>query len=90
MKSALGAQREFVRIEDEEPQGQAFEPVVVFPGQQDRQTQPAFDTSAREPAFPAPNGNAPPRTATKPAEAGETERALREALEKLQRMSGAA
>ena len=101
MKSALGAQREFVRIEDEEPQGQAFEPVVVFPGQQDRQTQPAFDTNAREPAFPAPNGNdlgprpfdspvATPRTATKPAEAGETERALREALEKLQRMSGAA
>ena len=100
MKSALGAQREFVRIEDEEPQGQAFEPVVVFPGQQDRQAQAPFEAPAREQAFAAPldsddgqrrfDSPVATRPAAKPAEAGETERALREALEKLQRMSGAA
>ncbi len=100
MKSALGAQREFVRIEDEEPQGQAFEAVVVFPGQQDRQPQAPFDTPAREQVFAAPldsnqghrrfDSPAAMRPAAKAAEAGEAERALREALEKLQRMSGAA
>lgn len=100
MKSALGAQREFVRIEDEEPQGQAFEPVVVFPGQQDRQAPAGIDGAAREAVFPSPQDSehgqrrfdspVTGRSAAKPAEAGETERALREALEKLQRMSGAA
>ena len=92
MKSPFGLPREPVRIEDED-EGEASmiaEPVVVFPGQGTRESAPApfgaatlrpFDGPAARAARPAPGAI--------PASA-DTERALREALEKLQRMSGAA
>lgn len=79
MKSPLG-QREPVRIDDDEGDADAGEPVVVFPGQSAR----PFDAPMQRAEHPAA---ATPRPATDP---GATERALREALEKLQRMSGAA
>ena len=101
-----GSTREFVRIEeDESDQNAVPEPVVVFPGQDDRRAAPAADGTPREPIMEKPSGanrpklrafDAPsdgvtrPSRAAEPAEANETERALREALEKLQRMSGAA
>ena len=101
-----GSTREFVRIEEDENDQNAMpEPVVVFPGQDDRRAAPAADGTPREPimekpsvgnrpklrAFDAPSDGATrPSRAAEPAEANETERALREALEKLQRMSGAA
>lgn len=119
MRSPLGANREFVRVEDEDAndgdRDEAIEPVVVFPGQQHpRRAAPASDGPTRDPLtqasppqpgfrpFDGPGGGAsaaagafgdPPAPAAPPAkraDSGETERALREALEKLQRMSGAA
>lgn len=101
-----GSPREFVRIdEDEADLGAAPESVVVFPGQDDRRATPAADSTPREPilksaaepapaaprAFDAPGTHSRTRgLSDNPADANETERALREALEKLQRMSGAA
>lgn len=88
------------------PGGEPIEPVVVFPGQSARRASPASDGPARDAvAFsstplrpfdaPATRTEAAGRPASfappaKPADAGETERALREALEKLQKMSGVA
>ncbi|ANY18869.1 hypothetical protein A6F68_00334 [Tsuneonella dongtanensis] len=101
MKSPFGLPREAARVEDDpEELDAAIEPVVVFPGQATRRAMPAADGPARDatPAsirpFDAPAdrvavSSASPRSAA-PANPGETERALREALEKLQRMSGAA
>lgn len=98
MRNALGANREFVRIEEDDAAAPA-EPVVVFPGQDSSpaqpepaaaqfQPQPAADAAPRP--FDSPVTQ-PVRKSGEPApNAGETERALREALEKLQRMSGAA
>lgn len=81
MKSPFGGGREFVRIDDEaaEDEEEDIEPVVVFPGQDTRSASAAHEA----PAAPA----AAPARATDPAE---TERALRDALAKLQKMSGAA
>ena len=100
--------REFVRIEDEMPAAdaaadEAIEPVVVFPGQEQRRAAPpadrapadrssigrlpdggAAETAGVERPFAAP---ASIRSASDPMQ---TERALREALHKLQRLSGAA
>lgn len=97
MKSPLGEHREFVRIEDEEDVSDASdapEPVVVFPGQ--GESQPRVSNQPRP--FDAPPdavskglARATPTTpAQSPTDPAETERALRDALEKLQRMSGAA
>ncbi len=101
MKTPPATPNEFVRIE-EEADGGEIEPVVVFPGQEtaraDTDSAPrepakpqAFPPSAAARPFDAP-GSRPADGAEKnaAADAGETERALREALEKLQRMSGAA
>ena len=114
MRSPLGGNREFVRVEDEDDGDHdgAIEPVVVFPGQQQpRRAAPASDGPTRDPLTQAgapktgfrpfdgpvavesvaPGQFAEPATPpAKKADSGETERALREALEKLQRMSGAA
>ncbi|MCT2557718.1 hypothetical protein N0B51_01855 [Tsuneonella sp. YG55] len=100
MKSPFGIQREPVRVEDDEPTGdageeeeEAIEPIVVFPGQAHR---PAPPTATGPRPFDAPGVRAEAATrgpATAPGRAAptdETERALRDALEKLQRMSGTA
>lgn len=101
MKGRFGTQQAFVRIDDDEP-ATVSHPVVVFPGQDNRRAEPAVDGPSRDPLgaaqmpppvvrpFDSPV-QAPLAGATpaEPANAGETERALREALEKLQRMSGA-
>ena len=101
MRGPLGGGREFVRIDDDADEGR--EGVVVFPGQSDRRATPATDGPARDPGHApapvAPTGaprpfDAPvgaPASATSPhADSGEAEKALRDALEKLNRMSGAA
>jgi hypothetical protein len=103
MKSPFGLPREAVRIEDEDTDFDSIEPVVVFPHQADRRPAPATDGLPHGGAFaaasrpfdaPATRLEALDRTgiaAPGPrADSGETERALREALEKLHRMSGAA
>jgi hypothetical protein len=94
-------EREFVRIEDAED-NDLPEPVVVFPGQEDRRATPAADGPAREagapPAppqrrpFDAPAGDAEGAGTARrePLDEAQAERALREALQKLQRLSGAA
>nr|WP_137677194.1 hypothetical protein [Parerythrobacter lutipelagi] len=103
MKGRFGQQQSFVRIDDDEPAA-AGQPVVVFPGQENRRAEPASDGPTRDPlAAPAATPQAPaamrpfdgpaqaPVAGAVPAEranAGETEKALRDALEKLQRMSG--
>lgn len=104
MKGRFAAPQPFVRIEDDEPVA-AEEPVVVFPGQENRRAEPASDGPSRDPLdagswhapaatpmrpFDAPSqATAAGARPAQPANSGETERALREALEKLQRMSGA-
>ena len=99
MKNALSTPREFVRIDDDEQYSDQVEPVVVFPGQNQAAPAPAahdFGLAASAAASPrqgqaARRFDSPAATpAARPTDAGETERALREALEKLQRMSGAA
>ncbi|QDM40955.1 hypothetical protein [Altererythrobacter sp. TH136] len=99
MKSPFGLPREPVRIEDEAAaDDDGIEPVVMFPGQTVHELTPAPLTAAGRP-FDAPLQRAqaavgrvsfgqPGGPATR--DPGETERALREALEKLQRLSGAA
>jgi hypothetical protein len=86
MKSPFGAPRESIRIE--EAGNEDDEPVVSFPVQAVRSTVPADDQPARAEEAAAQVRTPQPLAAR--ADAGETERALREALEKLQRMSGAA
>ncbi|MXO55900.1 hypothetical protein [Pontixanthobacter gangjinensis] len=106
MKSQFSANQEFVRIDDEDVGASSSEPVVVFPGQDQRQASPAPDGPTRNPImngreveaanaprpFDAPVSDAPAVNTNRPTahNAGQTERALREALEKLQRMSGTA
>ena len=99
--------REFVRIEDEAPAvdaaDDAIEPIVVFPGQEQRRAAPPADAApADHPSIGrVTNGAAPDiapveRPFAAPASLGrgtdpmQTERALRDALQKLQRLSGAA
>lgn len=93
MKAAFAPHREFVRIEDEEPQAEGPEPVVAFP-----QAAPA-PTSAEPaptaPVAPAPFAPAPfaaPQAAAgnPPMDRESTEAALRQALARLQQLSGAA
>jgi hypothetical protein len=94
MKSPLGNHREFPRVEDDEPivAAAAPEAVVIFPGQGSPAAIAARPFDA--PTGATPTGGlaraVPTMPAQKPADPAETERALREALEKLQRMSGAA
>ena len=90
MKSPLG-HREPVRIEDADDAEEEAEPVVVFPGQAARRAAPVAEAPARP--FDAPLQRAENSAAAvrhPSADPGATERALRDALEKLQRMSGAA
>lgn len=93
MRSKLGDVREAVRVEDEHVPTD-FEPVVTFPGVEARRAFPAPDGPSRDAGFaaqhdfsrPAPFAMPQPR-ASDPAA---TEAALRDALTKLQRISGAA
>lgn len=105
MKSPFASGQEFVRIDDDDqPADGSVQPAVVFPGAE-RKAAPASDGPTRNPIFsgdpdiqPAPRRfDAPGQSPTNgaagqapKASPGETERALKEALEKLQRMSGAA
>lgn len=89
--------RESVRIEDEAPAGdasagEAIEPVVIFPGQDQRRAAPSADRSADAVAPQAPERlfAAPASAKGGASDPMHTERALREALHKLQRLSGAA
>ncbi len=106
MKSPFASGEEFVRVEDDEHFDGPPEPEVVFPGAERRAApavdgptrDPAMETvadTAEVPAarpFDAPSESPANGPAKQPVAAnpGDTERALREALEKLQRMSGAA
>ncbi|WAT17003.1 hypothetical protein OZN62_08615 [Aurantiacibacter sp. MUD11] len=79
---------EFPRIEEPEPEADGAEPAVLFPGQQERKPAPAPTDNARP--FDPPAGREAPVTARserpKPSN-DDNERALREALLNLQRMS---
>lgn len=97
MKNPFRAQPEFVRIDEPEPEEDAIEPAVVFPGQETAAAPVAAPEPEEAPAnlrpFDAPHQPAPstaPARARAAADAGETDRVLRSALANLQRMSGAA
>lgn len=101
MKSGFGPGREFVRIEDEDEadaDGDPAEvqPVVVFPGTAPHgRAAPAPDGPTRDPAAAAPFARpafAAPAAAAQgaPVDRAATEAALRDALVRLQQMSGAA
>lgn len=98
MKTRLTDERDAVRIDDSyegDAEDGSIEPVVVFPGQNNRRATPAADGPARSPSvaeegapaapFAAPE--APPRAAN--ATPNQSEESLRDALEKLQRMGQA-
>lgn len=100
MRGPADLPREPVRVDDDDDETDGLvEPVVVFPGQMRRSDSPArnfgfggagrpFDApAARAEAAMAAYTPAPPPI---PAQSADTERALRDALEKLQKMSGAA
>lgn len=93
MRSKLGQAREAVRVDDDQA-GDDFEPVVTFPGQEARRASPAPDGPSRDAGFRAqPDFSRPaPFTAPLPraGNPAATEAALRDALSKLQRISGAA
>lgn len=87
---------QFVRIAEPEPQGQAIEPVVIFPGQSvpGLAAAPVAETVPfRRFDSPASAGHGQP-VATTPGDSlidpAEAERSLRAALANLQRISGAA
>lgn len=96
MKSPFG-QRETVRFGNEKDQTEdlAIEPVAVFRGQTAHRNASdsdgrVFGTAGTRP-FDGPAGWFQAKSGSSPAaNAGTTEQALRDALEKLQRMSGAA
>lgn len=96
MKSPFGL-RETVRFGDEEDQTEdlAIEPVAVFRSQTAHRNASdsegrVFGTAGARP-FDGPAGRFQAKSGSSPAaNAGTTEQALRDALEKLQRMSGAA
>lgn len=96
MKAGFGSGREFVRIEDEAEDDGPIEPVVVFPGTaQQGQAAPAPDGPSRDPAQGAPFARPPfappvPSPSAQPVDRNATEAALRDALARLQQMSGAA
>lgn len=98
MKSSLGNNHEFVRVDADLDTPTPADPGVVFPGQTDNT---AASSGGKKPsiAFPEPEPAPAPRAFDAPpgmqpqsrqSNNGETERALKEALEKLQKMSGAA
>ena len=101
MKSPLGSAREPVRIEElHECEDGDAEPVVAFPGKAARRpgsgmgadSQHSFDAplARAEQAAALGRGSFSMPPTLDPGEAGETERALRDALERLQKLSGAA
>ncbi|MGB7374289.1 hypothetical protein [Pontixanthobacter sp.] len=94
MKSSIVAKQEFVRVDADLDEPTPADPGVVFPGQsaiaQNKKPCIAFPEPEPAPApraFDAPAGM---QAQSRQSSNGETERALKEALEKLQRMSGAA
>ena len=84
IKNSSASPRAPMRFEHADDIGD--EPVVVFPGAGPRRSVRSLESEGAAPSSPTPE----PAPTARPAEAGATERALREALEKLQRMSGAA
>lgn len=79
--------------------GGPFAPAAVFPGRDERRAAPAADGSPRDAEGSAPPAaarvfDAPPEAGVErragPVDEAQAERALREALQKLQRLSGAA
>lgn len=90
--------------DEDERETAAIEPVVIFPGQPPRRAAPAADATVRTAVsfstpplrpFDAPADRLSPAAPavpvprpTPPADSAETERRLREAFEKLQKMSG--
>lgn len=95
MKAPLGGQREFIRIDEDDDTAGNAQPAqaVIFPGQAgDRPdgTVRPFDAPASRPASGGNNRMPAAMPSQRAIDPVETERALRDALEKLQRMSGAA
>lgn len=93
MKAGYNPGREFVRIEEDEQNCGPAEPVVVFPGTAAQgRAAPAPDGPSRDPANAMPRSPfAAPVTRTgSSVDPRATETALREALARLQQMSGAA
>lgn len=87
--------RPFVRIEEPEEDSAEIEPVVIFPGQENRAfAAPNGDASGAARLFDTPpSPSAPlrmPPASARSIDAEETERQLKAALATLQRMSGAA
>lgn len=79
---------EFVRVEEPEPEADAAQPAVVFPNQAARRAAPDFGEPQEAPAASAPRAFDPPSDPpAKSASNDDNERALREALLNLQRMS---
>ncbi|HEY6817630.1 MAG TPA: hypothetical protein VI168_19000 [Croceibacterium sp.] len=77
----------FVRIDEPQPEDDAVQPTVVFPGRED---QSAFGEAGPHRLFDGPNeAAASPSASAQPATA-EADAALRAALATLQRMSGTA
>lgn len=96
MKAPLGSHREFVRIEDDADDVSSHEPpeqAVVFPGTPGDRPALAprlFDAPVNMRTAGGAARALPAAPAQRVADPAETERALRDALDKLQRMSGAA
>lgn len=88
------AAQEFVRIEDEpDPEEGSYHPAVIFPGEGSALAKSATSEAAPpQRPFDAPAGAARPASSASSAKLDpqESDRALREALLNLQRMSGAA
>jgi hypothetical protein len=98
MKSPLGGAREPVRIDaadsdEDDGENDFAEPVVAFPGHAARRAAPGSGADSPQ-SFDAPLARAERAVARGPLaspiarETGETEQALRDALEKLQKLSG--
>ena len=79
MKGSRGGAREMTELDDDDAGA------VVFPGHENRRATPAADGPSRDAGGPA--GRA---FAQRPADGDSTEAALRDALAKLQKLSGAA
>jgi hypothetical protein len=92
MKNPFARQQEFVRVEEPEIDGDAFEPTVTFP----QSVSPALGKVTESPAGLSSRPFDPPRNPANSAapavvrDPGDAERSLRDALATLQRMSGAA
>lgn len=88
MKNPFARQQEFVRVEEPEPDSEAFEPTVTFP--QPPVAKPADAEAPSFRPFDRPASPTNPAASAAPRDPGDAERNLRGALATLQRMSGAA